>query len=451
VFLRPLATDEYTPPGLDEVQRRTVRRVLERGPDDSSRSGRTLADYWSSRLGTAAGLRAINEEAGANYYGVPAEATIDQESADETFKAADVVIDVHTHYMADHEWLHHVSDWQMNSFRRSAPDWWTGFDGMDFYSFGNYLRSVFLETETAVAVLTSPPADELGVPYLSAAELYGTRALIDRLAGSGRLLNHICVHPTIPEVLDSLERWRDDYHPVAWKVYTPGRMANVDSGEIWEAGTQWMLDDEQTGLPFLERSHQLGVNRVCAHKMGAGYGESPSDMGPIARLYPDMLFAAYHSGCDLTGFEGPFTEDTAHQGANRLITSMLENGIGPNSNVYTDLGTIWFNLLRRPLEAAHLLGKLMLWVGEDNILWGTDSVWYGPTQPLVDSLRVFQIPDELCEQYGYTKLTPEIRAKILGGNAARFYGIDLEAARVAALTDDLAWTSAALREGVLAR
>jgi uncharacterized protein len=180
--------------------------------------------------------------------------------------------------------------------------------------------------------------------------------------------------------------------------------------------------------------------------MGPAPAESPSDFGPIARMYPDMLFAAYHSGCDLTDFEGPYTEVTAHQGTNRLITSMLENGIGPNSNVYTDLGTIWFNLLSRPLEAAHLLGKLMLWVGENNILWGTDSTWYGPTQPLVDSLRAFQIPDELCARYGYPKLTPEIRAKILGGNAARFYGIELEAARAAALTDDLAWTRLALQQ-----
>lgn len=28
-----------------------------------------------------------------------------------------------------------------------------------------------------------------------------------------------------------------------------------------------------------------------------------------------------------------------------------------------------------PLEAAHVLGKLLLAVGEDRILWGTDSVW----------------------------------------------------------------------------
>lgn len=129
---------------------------------------------------------------------------------------------------------------------------------------------------------------------------------------------------------------------------------------------------------------------------------------------------------------------------------MIENDIAPNSNVFADLGTTWFLLIGRPLEAAHLLGKLMLYVGEDNILWGTDATWYGPTQPVIDAFRAFQIPDELCREHGYPKLTHEIRAKILGRNAARFYDIDLEAARHSAQTDDLAWIRQAIREGLTA-
>jgi hypothetical protein len=53
----------------------------------------------------------------------------------------------------------------------------------------------------------------------------------------------------------------------------------------------------------------------------------------------------------------------------------------------------------------------------------------------------FQIPDRLCEKYGYPKLTPEIKRKIVSGNAARVYGVDLDALRTAAATDDLSWTN----------
>ena len=450
VFLRPLGTDEYEAPPLTEVQRRAVRKVVARGPQDAARAGVALGDYWSGRMGTAAGLRAINDEAGFPFFEVPVEAPLDQSAADATFQGQDVVVDVHTHFMADRPWLHTIAAQQISSYKRMAPDWWEGLDGVEFYSFAEYLRCVFLESETTIAVLTSPPADGTGVPFLTNEEMAGTRALIDRLAGTGRLLNHLVVHPTDPLSLDMLETWKDNFAPTAWKVYTTGRMASPGAENPWEPGTDWMLDDERTGLPFLELSRKIGIRRVCAHKglsVQVNCG-SPRDIGPVARMFPDMLFGVYHSGYEGLPAEGPYTEATAHDGANRLVTTLLDNGLGPGSNVYADLGTTWFSVIKKPLEAAHLLGKLLLYVGEDNILWGTDATWYGPTQPVIDAFRAFQIPDALCRAHGYPKLTPEIRAKILGRNAARFYDIDLDAARRIALTDDLAWTRQAIKEGL---
>ena len=64
-------------------------------------------------------------------------------------------------------------------------------------------------------------------------------------------------------------------------------------------------------------------------------------------------------------------------------------------------------------------------VGEDNILWGTDSIWYGSPQDQIQLFRAFQISEQFQEQFGYPAITPEIRAKIFGGNAARVFGVDL--------------------------
>jgi hypothetical protein len=50
------------------------------------------------------------------------------------------------------------------------------------------------------------------------------------------------------------------------------------------------------------------------------------------------------------------------------------------------------------------------------------------------------------ERFGYPELTPELKAKILGANAARVYGIDLARARATAAADDLAWVRAAAQE-----
>ena len=126
------------------------------------------------------------------------------------------------------------------------------------------------------------------------------------------------------------------------------------------------------------------------------------------------------------------------------MKSLRDARIPPGANVCAELGSTWFCLIRRPEEAAHVLGKLLLAVGEDNVLWGTDAIWYGSAQPAIDAFRAFSIPTDLRERYGYPELTAEVKAKILGRNAARIYGIDLTAARHA--RDDLDWLREATAE-----
>jgi predicted TIM-barrel fold metal-dependent hydrolase len=167
---------------------------------------------------------------------------------------------------------------------------------------------------------------------------------------------------------------------------------------------------------------------------------SPDDVGPAASAFPDIDFVIYHSGYEPGQGEGPYTHDTGHLGVNRLIKSVENARLGPGSNVYAELGTTWFVLLSHPEDAAHVLGKLLLHLGEDNIIWGTDSIWYGPSQPVLDAFRAFQIPDAMCEQYGYPKISAGARRKILTENAARVYEIDLQALARTAEADDLSWT-----------
>jgi hypothetical protein len=128
------------------------------------------------------------------------------------------------------------------------------------------------------------------------------------------------------------------------------------------------------------------------------------------------------------------------------VKSVLDSGVAPGSNIFAELGTTWYCLIKRPVEAAHVLGKLLNAVGPDNVLWGTDAIWYGPTQAAVDTFRAFQIPSWMQEKYGYPQLTPEIKEKILGLNAAKVYGIDVERARSNMGIDDMAWARQAIEE-----
>ena len=110
---------------------------------------------------------------------------------------------------------------------------------------------------------------------------------------------------------------------------------------------------------------------------------------------------------------------------NRLIASLERAGIGPNQNVYAELGTTWWNLMRTPTQAAHVLGKLLKHVGEDNVVCGAPTACStGRRSRRSRRSARSQISGEFQERYGYPALTKELKAKILGRNAARLYGIE---------------------------
>jgi hypothetical protein len=157
-------------------------------------------------------------------------------------------------------------------------------------------------------------------------------------------------------------------------------------------------------------------------------------VGPAAVAFPDVTFLVYHSGYerDPDGAEGAF-DPISPTGVDRLVASLRDAGVPPGANVYAELGSTWYLVLRRPVEAAHVLGKLLLAVGPDRIVWGTDSIWYGSPQPLIDAFRTFEIPGRMQAEFGYPPLTTETKRKILGVNARAVYGItDDDVARAAA-------------------
>jgi len=445
-LLARLASDEYLAPAYRERDRHALGYLVESAATHARRLGQSLPAYYASRPGTLAALAAINAAAGETFYRVSPSARVDREEAEESLRADGPVIDVQTHFVAGHRAGLAGAEGVHQFIRQVAPDWFAGLDCETDLSIGEFLRCVFLESETSLAVLTSAPGTE-ATNILSNAEIAGTRELVDRLAGTGRLLHHSIVHPNLPGELEGMAGIVERYRPDGFKVYTlyGGRHG------VHDATGGWMLDDEDTGMPFLQRARDLGIKIICAHKGLSALSPtgSPRDIGPAAAAFPDLKFLVYHSGYEVPpgdgGGEAVFTPGGQQQGTDRLVQSLRDAGLAPGGNVYAELGSTWYILVKRPDEAAHVLGKLLLAVGEDNILWGTDSVWYGSAQPLIDAFRAFHIPREYQERFGYPALTDAIKGKILGLNAARVYGIDAKRALDNARRDDLGW----IREAVL--
>jgi uncharacterized protein len=221
---------------------------------------------------------------------------------------------------------------------------------------------------------------------------------------------------------------------------TAGPHACRSSTRRCRSSPPWRLDDD-IGNAFCEQVRALGQRIICVHKGLGPAAASPADVGPAARDHPDLAFCIYHSGFEAAVTEGPHPGDEAGAaagGVDRLIASVRAAGLGPGANVYAELGSTWWNLVQRPDEAAHVLGKLLVAFGADNVLWGTDSIWYGSPQGQIEAFRAFEITPELQERFGYPALTAEVKGKILGLNAARLYGIDPTLTRCQPSTADRA-------------
>src|SRR5947207_2745541 len=245
---------------------------------------------------------------------------------------------------------------------------------------------------------------------------------------------------------------------------------------------------------------------ICAHKGFAlpSFDQEKAatrDVGVVAPMFWDLAsnsgvtFIIYHSGYDGdtqyglggplnqgTSANGPYPGETAapstSRGVDNFITALRENGwsarhFAPGGspgtplaaggapadaahanvpNVYAELGSVWGSVVGNPTRASWLLSKLIYWVGPKRVVWGTDALWGGSPQGLIEALRAFQMSDEARATYNLpwgidgdvddpTQLAIDprrsIRNGILGRNAAEPYRIDPDLTLAAIKCDDV--------------
>ncbi len=224
------------------------------------------------------------------------------------------------------------------------------------------------------------------------------RRIVEKLEGTHRLLLHGRVNPNQPGDLEGMDELKEKWGVSAWKTYT----------QYGPGGKGYFLSDD-VGIRFIEKARKLGVKNIAIHK-GLPFGSRSyehsqcSDIGVVAKRFPDVNFLIYHSGFVSTVTEKAY--ERRGDGIDTLFTSLSNNQVKPNSNVYAELGSTWRFLMRDPEQAAHGLGKLIKACGEDNVLWGTDSIWYGSPQDQIQAFRTFQIAPHLRERHGYAEITP---------------------------------------------
>lgn len=449
IKLDATSNGEFAPIPLDDSLKRANRLASARADECACRLGVRRRDFLISSCGAASTLLAFNEAhaaAGRNggFFDVSAEATLEPQLAEAQLGKGEFIFDVQGHFVnPTGAWLKSVpadarpfSEFEKTRCRLAdAPG-----DRSYLNCIGpdEFIKDVFLDSDTDIMVLSFVPSTREGEP-LTIEEAVATREIVEKMEGSKRLMLHGRVNPNQPGDIEDMDRLVG-FGITAFKTYTQ-----------WGPTGQgfWMTDN--VGIAFVEKARKLGVRNICIHK-GLPFGprsyehSTCRDIGPIAKRFPDMNFLIYHSGYVPGEKEGPY-DPSRTDGIDALVTSLQKSGVQPNSNVYAELGSTWrFVSTRDPSSAAHTLGKLFKYVGEDNVLWGTDSIWYGSPQDQIQAFRTFQISEALQEAHGYPRITPELRRKLFGLNAMKPYGLKLEELRHHTERDAVMRKKAAYRE-----
>jgi uncharacterized protein len=415
------------------------------GPAGTGAAGSGIAGTGSGPAGTgasgisgsgrgASGMGGVPGTGGTGGFGVPPDAMMNCELAEDILKGSEFIFDVQTHHIelegmwrqTNAAYGETLATYFSQYNQCMEPDLKQCIDAQ------TYLEKIFLQSDTTMAVLSGFPAplctDTLtfgcGNPLENEA-MVRSRDRINALAKSQRLVNHCQVNPTDNWPLQSaiMQKIKEEFNCWGFKSYP----------EWGPAGRGWMLDDPNSGIPFIEQARKLNSKIICIHKgiVFPGWDAAashPRDVGVVAKMYPDTAFVVYHSAIESDGSgEGVYNPNNT-RGTDRLCRT-VEMGELKGKNVYAELGSVWAQVFMSPEKAQHVIGKLLKYCGEDNVVWGSECIWLGSPQPQIEAFRTFQISKEFQDMYGYPELTPAIKAKIFGLNSAKIYGINVEAQR----------------------
>ena len=450
LVLGPVSNGEFLPLAATPADVRLARAVLDRAGMAAKALAMDRRLFLQTAGGMAALLTTINLAActsqsrtsasvrpatpGGSYRTPPPEQLPECQAA--LGSRGEFIVDVHTHHvMPSLPWRTTAPDTLRLVLDMVPPDC-TAANPLTCVDRAAYLHDMFLASDTTVALLSDLPSTGESndpLPFNAADDTWQLAHSLTK-GGQSRLLLQNVVAPnfgSLAERLDGMTATAETRLVSAFKVYT-----------AWGPGGHGFdLDDPSVGLPVVQHAHDLGVNVICAHKglpllNFESTWNQPRDMVAASRQFSDMQFVVYHAGWTPSHVEGPYNPVNP-VGVDSLLWALDRYKVPPNSNVWADVATVWRSLLADPAQAAHVLGKLLSRLGEDRVLWGTNSVWYGPPQTQIMAFRAFEISAEFQRQYGYPALTNTVKAKVFGLNAARLWGLDPHATRCALAADTL--------------
>jgi predicted TIM-barrel fold metal-dependent hydrolase len=436
-----VSSDEYFPQPQSAEQKEVEARLVALADALARKQGLSRRRFFQTAAGMAASFVAMNQVYGPLFAVSEAEAAT-PELAEERAQAmaGQFVMDTHTHFLRD--------DTRLTGFvnMRAAvgKSGWNQQIGdkpqtIDDLKFDNYVKEIYLDSDTKVALITNSPSEVPEDWFLTQDQVFQTRDKVNKQAGSRRMLAHFTITPGWDGWLEAIDRSVELYKPDSWKGYTIGDNTHKDM-----ARHPWRLDDEKLMYPAYEKFVKAGIRNVCIHKgLFAPSVEQQfpnlrpyvdvSDVGKAAKAFPQLNFIIYHSAYrHIGGSPADALKEWEETGRISWVSDLADipEKFGV-SNVYGDLGQLFaFSSVVQPRLAAALMGTLLKGLGPERIIWGTDAVWTGSPQWQIEGLRRLEIPEDMQKKYGFKPMGPAdgpVKQAIFSGNATRLYNYEKHA------------------------
>jgi len=468
-----VSNEEFVPRRQTPQQKEVEYLIGQMGDERAKKLGLSRRTFMASSMGLATCFLASNKVYG-KVWDVEEAETWEPAAYDEKWpKNEYFIMDCQAHF---------TNGLAIGGFRTMDFVKNMGFDlksDAEAYGFKNFVKEMFFDSETSLVVISGVPTkeqlrDKEGKVLEGAARtpgpsgkvlpswvMYEGRKTLNELAGSQRAVNQGNLAPNHywdkvgnkidkAACLEQMEREINVYGISSWKWY-----CHTDPGQ---SGNGFQLDDDNSQW-FIEESRKRGIKLISTHKgysyqsRTLGHLANPKDVEKAALRNPDFNFVVYHSAIKHGHNEANWKESNQYDPTTGdfLWHSVLMDIKKRNpqmNNVYCEIGS-FFNTLAvvDPVMAQHGLGKNIKYYGSDHVVWGTDCLWWGSPQWGIDAMKRFQISDEMCDKFGYKKITKEDKARIFGLNAAKLYNVNVKAKRKAITSDALEKMKIAYVEG----
>lgn len=437
-----VSNEEFPPLPQTPDQKAVEHKVKELADKFAGKLGTSRRDFLKSTGGMATSFLAMNAVFGCSYR-VTEDEALSPIAFLEGKPKNQFIFDAQTHHVKDS--IAGPTVFRTMTARAGLnPDLDGIAPGPDTLHRANFVKEVFFDSDTVMAIMTGAVIGPPKHHALPTPDMVETRNLVNKAAGTQRMLSHGLADPMDPAFVPEGMDWQVNELGIdGWKCYT-GNPTGA-----------WRLDDTEVAYPFFEKSLELGIRNISIHKGLPLPGRFESyfhvdDIMQAAKDFPDLNFIIYHSGMKhmmsmLPPGESGIEDDGYLPWTTDLVRQQKEN---PDvTNVYPELGAVFgHSVVTHPEICGHLLGQLIDGFGAEKIIWGTDCIWWGSPQWLIEAFRRFEMPEKLQEDFGYANLSDADKDIIFGKNLAGLYGVDVAAARTEIPSDALSGMKSAYIE-----